>query len=117
MTSTGLPVCERCLVADTVGLRLRGLLGHRALPSGDGVWIHPSKAIHMFFMRFAIDAVFVDRDDAVVKITAGLKPWRMSFCGHASSVLELAAGEAGRRGLEVGDRLDRVEPDVLAHTA
>lgn len=110
-------MCERCLIADTVGWRLRGLLGHRELPPGDGMWIRPAKAIHMFFMRFAIDAVFMDVDDAVVKITAGLRPWRMSCCGRASSILELAAGEAGRRGLEVGDRLDRVEQDVLAHTA
>jgi len=59
----------------------------------------------MAFMRFAIDAVFLDRDDRVVKIAADLRPWRMAGSRGAKSVIELPAGEAQRRGLKAGDRL------------
>jgi len=58
----------------------------------------------MFFMRFAIDAVFCDRDLRVVKVVHGLRPWRMAAARGAKTVIELAAGSAD--GLEAGDRLE-----------
>ena len=104
-TEDGRPVCERCSIAATVRTRTRGLLGRDDLPAGSGIWIKPTNSIHMFFMRFAIDAVFLDRDDAVVRIVPGLRPWRMASCRRARSVVELRAGDCERRGVEVGDRL------------
>ena len=101
----GAIVCERCLVADTALTRMRGLLGRRELPSGEGILLTPASSVHMAFMRFAIDAVFLDRDSRVVKIAAGLKPWRAAGARGAKSVLELPAGEAARRGLSAGERL------------
>ena len=101
----GEAVCERCVVADTVPARLKGLLGRRGLPQGEGLLLRPSAAIHTWFMRFPIDAVFVDRDLVVVGIRPELRPWRAAGRRGARAVLELAAGEAGRRGLRVGDRL------------
>jgi uncharacterized membrane protein (UPF0127 family) len=92
----------RCRVADRPWSRARGLLGARGLPDGEGLWLQPAGSIHMFFMRFAIDAVFVDRNGVVRKVAAGLLPWRVAGCRGARSVLELAAGEAGRAGIHVG---------------
>jgi uncharacterized protein len=60
----------------------------------------------MFFMRFAIDVVFVGRDGEVVKVARNVRPWRIAAARRAKAALELAAGEAGRRRIEVGDRLD-----------
>ena len=57
----------------------------------------------MFFMRFAIDAVFCDRDLRVVKVVRALRPWRMAAARGAKVVIELPAG--GADGLEAGDRL------------
>jgi uncharacterized membrane protein (UPF0127 family) len=59
----------------------------------------------MAFMRFAIDAVFLDADMRVVKIAADLKPWRAAGARGAKSCVEISAGESARRGLTVGDRL------------
>jgi uncharacterized protein len=59
----------------------------------------------MAFMRFAIDAVFLNRELRVVKVAADVKPWRAAAARGAKSVLEIPAGEAARRGLKVGDRL------------
>jgi uncharacterized protein len=98
-------VCERCLLAETALTRMRGLLGRRELPSGEGILLKPASSIHMAFMRFAIDAVFLDRELRVVKVAADVKPWRAAAARGAKSVLEIPAGEAARRGLKVGDRL------------
>ena len=98
-------VCERCVLADTALARSRGLLGRRDLPSGEGILLKPASSVHMAFMRFAIDAVFLDRDLRVLKIAADLKPWRVAGKRGAKAVLEIPAGEAARRGLSAGDRL------------
>ena len=98
-------VCERCLLAETALTRMRGLLGRRNLPPGEGILLKPASSVHMAFMRFAIDAVFLDRDLRVLKIADDLKPWRAAGARGAKSVVELPAGEAARRGLTVGDRL------------
>ena len=58
----GTIVCERCVLAETALTRMKGLLGRRELPSGEGIWLKPASSVHMAFMRFAIDAVFLDRE-------------------------------------------------------
>jgi uncharacterized membrane protein (UPF0127 family) len=98
-------VCERCVLADTALTRMKGLLGRRELPSGEGILLKPASSVHMAFMRFPIDAVFLDRDLHVVKIAAGLQPWHIAGSRGSKAVLEIGAGEAGRRGVTVGDRL------------
>ena len=101
----GRMVCERCLLAETALTRMKGLLGRRELPSGEGILLRPASSIHMAFMRFAIDAVFLDRDGRVLKIARELGPWKAAAAKRAKAVVELPAGEAARRGIELGDRL------------
>jgi len=98
-------ICERCLLAETALTRMKGLLGRRELPSGEGILLKPASAVHMAFMRFPIDAVFLDGDLRVVKVAPDLLPWRAAGSRGAKAVLELPAGEAKRRGLTVGDHL------------
>jgi hypothetical protein len=109
-TADGRLLCERCWIADSFLSRSRGLLGRAELPRGEGMLIRPAGSVHMFFMRFAIDAVFCDRDLRVVGIAANLRPWRMAARRHARATLELAAGEAAARGVAVGDALTVVDP-------
>jgi uncharacterized membrane protein (UPF0127 family) len=93
------------VVADTPLARLRGLLGRSALKPGEGLLIRPAAAIHTCFMRFPIDAVFLDRDLRIVRIVPGLRPWRGAGRRRARAVLELPCGESDRHGIEVGERL------------
>jgi uncharacterized protein len=93
-------VCERCLVADRPLTRMRGLLGRTELPRGEGILLRPCGSIHTFFMRFPIDAVFVDRDGKVVGVERELKPWRTARRRGAKTVLELTAGAAA--GIDAG---------------
>ena len=101
----GAVVCERCVVADNPWTRLKGLLGRRGLDEGEGLLIRPTGSIHMFFMRFPIDAVFLDRELRILKVVPDLKPWRTATKRGAKQVLEITAGEAKRRGLEPGRQL------------
>jgi hypothetical protein len=97
---------ERCRVARSLRDRTVGLLGTADLPTGEGVWIERSPSIHMFFMRFPIDAVFVDRGGQVVRVVERLRPWRIvAWVRGARDCLEMPAGAARAAGIEVGDQL------------
>jgi uncharacterized protein len=98
-------VVDRCVVADSPASRMRGLLGRSELRSGEGLLLRPASSIHTCFMRFPIDAVFLDGGLRVLGISDQLRPWRAASRRGARAVLELPAGESARRGLEVGDRL------------
>jgi uncharacterized protein len=98
-------VCERCEVARTLGARTKGLLGRDHLAQGEGLLIERTGSVHTAFMRFPIDAVFLDRQMRVKKIVPAIPPFRVAWAPGAKLVLELAAGEAARVGIEVGSRL------------
>lgn len=101
--SDGAVICARCRVAERPWTRLRGLLGRSSLAADEGMLFRPAGSIHMFFMRFPIDAVFCDRDLVVLKVVRGLQPWRTASARGAKIVVELAEGAAC--GLEPGTRL------------
>ena len=76
--------------ANTFGLRFLGLMGRKRV--NHGLWLSPCDAIHMLFMRFPLDAVFLDRNGIITSIRTGVKPWGFAFGGKgAHSVLELPA--------------------------
>jgi uncharacterized membrane protein (UPF0127 family) len=101
----GRVVCGSCVVADTPLARLVGLTRRRRLARGEGLLLRPVNAIHTSFMRFAIDAVFLDRELAVVGIAENVRPWRFAGRRRARAVLELGAGESERLGLRADERL------------
>jgi uncharacterized membrane protein (UPF0127 family) len=93
-------------LADRPLARMRGLMGRSGLPAGEGLLLRPAPSIHTAFMRFPIDALFLDRSLKVLAVVERLRPWRTASKRSARAVLELAAGEAARRGVSVGDRLE-----------
>jgi uncharacterized protein len=99
----GSVVCARCEVADRPFARMRGLLGRASLEPDRGMLFRPAGSIHMFFMRFPIDAVFCDGDLQVIGVEHGLKPWKTAGRRGAKVVIELPVGAAA--GLEPGERL------------
>jgi len=90
----GTVVCERCTLARNPYSRMRGLLGRSSLAQGEGLLLQPAGSIHTAFMRFPIDAVFLDGERRVVRIAADVRPWRTAAARRSRAVLELAAGEA-----------------------
>jgi uncharacterized protein len=101
----GRVVCENCIVASRTLGRIRGLLGRQGLEPGVGLLITRSSSIHTFFMKFAIDAVFLDRDLRVRSVVPDVAPFRMVWRPGSRSVLELGAGESRRVALAEGSRL------------
>jgi uncharacterized membrane protein (UPF0127 family) len=99
-------LATRAEVAGESGTRRRGLLGRTSLPQGEGLWIVPCEAVHCFFMKFTIDAVFLDKNLRVVKIRPSLKPWRIAGSLRAHSVLELPEGTIAATGTQPGDQLE-----------
>lgn len=87
--------------AETFVSRLVGLLGRAPLQAGEALYLAPCASVHTCFMRYAIDVVFVDAQQRVLKIVT-LAPWRAAACRGAKGVVELRAGEAVRMGLVVG---------------
>ena len=86
--------------------RAVGLLATRELTDPCGLWIKPCRAIHTFGMRYAVDVIFLRADGVVAKVVSGMKPWRMSSCREARTVLELRAGLAQRLNIAPGVALD-----------
>ena len=75
----------------------------RPLPPATALLIAPCNSIHMCFMRFAIDAIYLDKNGRILKIARHLRPWLgLSACWCAHSVLEMTAGQADALGLQVG---------------
>lgn len=81
----------RAKVASTFFQRAKGLIGTRRLEHGEGMLILRCNSIHTFFMSFPIDAVFLDRNDRIVKIVRDIRPWRLFVWGgfRAVKVLEV----------------------------
>jgi len=111
----GTVLCERLEDAGGLGGQSRGLLGREGLEPGTGMLFEngrftPMMWMHMFFMRFAIDIVFLGRGGKVVKVNRNLKPWRVSsMVFGARLALELPAGAAEASGTEPGDQI-KFEP-------
>lgn len=98
--------------ADSLWAKFMGLMGRASLADGDGLWLPASNGIHMMFMRFAIDAVFVGKPDAagaraVVSVHPRLPAWRglVPLVRGANGVLELPVGTIEASGTVVGDRI------------
>ena len=105
VTADGRVVCERCEIPESSFGRMRGLLGRDGLEPDAGMLIEHAGSVHMFFMRFPIDVVFLARDRTVVGIRHRLAPWRVAGARRAVASLELPAGRAAEVGVEEGDAL------------
>ncbi len=112
--SDGAVVAAELHVANTFATQFLGLMFRAGLRSGEGLWLQSCSAIHMMFMRFSIDVLFVrgeskpqpGAEGELLKVCSNVRPWvGMAWCIGASSTVELAAGTASKVGLQAGDLL------------
>jgi uncharacterized membrane protein (UPF0127 family) len=104
-------ICRDMVLGESFGQRFMGLMGRAALPEGEGLYLRTS-SIHMMFMRFAIDALFVSASDAsgsrrVVAVRPELPPWRgiVLPVRGAEAVVELPAGTLARHDVSIGQEV------------
>lgn len=102
-------VADKIIIADKFWARMRGLMGRRELEENEGLLLAPCNAVHMMFMRFPIDVIFLDKGFVVVKIMENLRPWRTSpIVRGAFQVIELGAGSTEKNGISTGDKLSLI---------
>ena len=105
-TTRGTVLAERVAIAESLLARTRGLLGTRVLPRSDALLLRPCRQVHSFFMRYALDLVFVDRRGRVLLTRQNFRTNRISpLVLRATAVLELAAGTLASTPTEAGDVL------------
>ena len=105
-------LAEHLEVAASLWARFMGLMGRRSLADGHGLFIDGTNGIHMFFMRFPIDAVFVGKPSsdgarAVLSVHRNVRPWVgiVPLVRGAAGVLELPVGTVDATETAAGDRL------------
>lgn len=99
-------LAEEVIKAETLGTRLRGLIGTQ-LRENAALVISPCLAIHTWFMRHAIDILFLDGEGRVVHLVEGMRPYRISpLVFRATMVVETPAGRVAASGTRLGDRLE-----------
>jgi len=99
-------LAEKTILAESASERMRGLLGRSSLPADTAMLIRRCRSIHTWFMRFAIDVVFLDGEMRVLKIAENIRPWRMAFGPRkAVTVLETATGRPNAPAVKPGDFL------------
>ncbi|MEA3321958.1 MAG: DUF192 domain-containing protein [Bacillota bacterium] len=91
--------------ADTFAKRFIGLMFKRSIHNS-GLLLSPCNSVHMFFMRFSIDVVFVDQVGRIIFCIKELKPWRVSpIVKNSYYVLEVPCGSIERFNLHEGKRI------------
>jgi hypothetical protein len=91
-------------VADTLGARMRGLLGRDGIEGA--LLLRPAKSVHTLGMRFPIDVAFCDRDLRVIA-TVCMRPHRVGVPRlRARCVIEARQGAFDRWRLRPGDQLE-----------
>jgi len=104
--TTNQEISKKVIQARSLLSRVKGLLGKKSLSPHEVLWLNPCPSIHTFFMKFAIDVVFVDRYMNVTRVHKNIKPWRMTpplqFKNH--SCFEFASNTI-KDSIKEGDQL------------
>ncbi|MEH7225118.1 DUF192 domain-containing protein [Bacillus sp. JJ1566] len=92
--------------ADTFMKRFKGLMFERKPYVNKALHLTPCDSIHMFFMRFPLDIVFLDKENRIVDVRHNLQPWRIAIPKkRAYSTLELPAGTIKKNNIQIGDQV------------
>lgn len=107
MKEYGRTIPYKIKIADSFTKRLKGLMFRKDPLVEEGLWITPCNSIHMCFMHFPIDAVFINQTGRIVTMVEDLKPWKfVKPIKEAHSVVELPAGTIKKLSLKQGESIN-----------
>jgi len=99
-------ICKNAALADTAISRMVGLLGRKTIAPDEGLIITHCRSIHMFFMKFAIDVIFTDKNNKVLGLVKNIKPFCMSpYFFKARNAIELFPGTIEKTTTAIGDKI------------
>src|SRR5690348_4999518 len=102
----GTTIADKANKAANFVARGRGLMLAPPLPEGGGLVLDPCGSIHMFFMRYPLDVLFLNKEGQVVFMYRGIKPWRVGrVVRGAKMAVELPVGTIDRSNTELGDKV------------
>ena len=110
--SDGTVVASEVEMADTMLRQVVGLMFKKRIPPGYAMIFDLRReqyvSIHMMFVFFPIDLVYLDRDRRIVDVRRRLRPWTGIAVPKkpARYVIEMPAGGVDRYGLKAGEALD-----------
>lgn len=102
----GTYIVQNASVAKTFFQRFLGLMFRKSIAKEEALIFPNVNSIHMFFMRFPIDVLYLDKANKVLKIKHSLMPWCMSSCIRAKITIELPAQKVTETNTEAGDILE-----------
>ena len=103
-------IVSKVYLASSFFKRLFGLLAFKPLEETEGLLIKDCRSIHTMWLKYSIDAVFIDKKGRATAVYEDLAPFRFSpYIKDACSVLELKAGSAGRASIKIGDIISFIE--------
>jgi uncharacterized protein len=102
-------LADKATIANTAFSRMKGLLGRKEFPKGEALILDPCNSIHMLFMRFPIDVVFMDKNNRVVRAISSIKPFHFSpIYFKAKLAIELPVGTILSTSTRAGDDLSLI---------
>ena len=99
-------IADKAIAANTMFKRMKGLLGRERFNSGEALVITPCRSIHMLFMKFPLDIIFIDRANTAVGLCPNIRPFQFSpFFPRAHSAIEIPAGTIAASRTQMGDTI------------
>ena len=105
---THVVISRNAQLVDSFSGRFMGLMFRPDIHEDEALIFYNAPSIHMFFMRFPIDVLFLDSNKRIIRICDMLRPWKAVYCPPAHITIELPAQRAAEKSLKVGDNLELV---------
>lgn len=103
----GVVIAQKAVLASSLGQRMKGLLGRSSLSLNEALILKPCASLHTFFMRFAIDVLFLDKDLQIIRLIQNMPPYRLSpIIWSSKMAIELPAGKISQTNTRIGDRIE-----------
>ena len=97
-------IADDVKVAENFFTRSIGLLSRKSISDNEALIIKPCCSIHTFFMKFAIDVLFVNRKNKIVGLYENVSPNQILPIYFSSYyVVELAAGQISNKNIQKDD--------------
>ncbi|MCP3685705.1 MAG: DUF192 domain-containing protein [bacterium] len=99
-------IADKAILANSFSSRMIGLLNRKSINAGEALIITNCQSIHMFFMKFSIDVIFISADRRIVGLSENIQPFHLSpHFWKSKCAIELPAGTVKSSQSSIGDTI------------